>query len=61
MKKRWFPIAVLLSVLACFLFLAPLSQTVQARRYERIVVCSDIHYGSKTEEPELLARKIANE
>ena len=51
MKKRWFLITALLTMLACILPMAPMDHTVQARRYERIVVCSDVHYGSKTLDP----------
>ena len=58
-KKKLF-LTVLCTLAACVLPLLPLDKPVQARRYERIVVCSDIHYGSKTREPELRARKIAN-
>ncbi|MDD7195647.1 MAG: metallophosphoesterase [Acidaminococcus fermentans] len=58
-KKKLF-LTALCTLAACVLPLLPLDKPVQARRYERIVVCSDIHYGSKTREPELRARKIAN-
>ena len=57
-KKKLF-LTALCTLAACVLPLLPLDKPVQARRYERIVVCSDIHYGSKTREPELRARKIA--
>ena len=60
MKKRWFPITALLTMLACFLPMAPMNHTVQARRYERIVICSDVHYGSKTLDPGLRTQKMKN-
>ena len=60
MKKRWFLITALLTMLACILPMAPMDHTVQARRYERIVVCSDVHYGSKTLDPDLRTRKMKN-
>ena len=58
-KQKKLFLTALCTLAACVLPLLPLDKPVQARRYERIVVCSDIHYGSKTREPELRARKIA--
>ena len=50
----------LLTVLACLLPMEVLAPTAEARRYQRVVILSDIHYGSKSQKPDVRTRKIHN-
>ena len=59
-KKFWLSMTALLTVLACLLPMEVLAPTAEARRYQRVVILSDIHYGSKSQKPDVRTRKIHN-
>lgn len=59
-KKFWLSMTALLTVLACLLPMEVLAPTAEARWYQRVVILSDIHYGSKSQKPDVRTRKIHN-